>query len=158
MMSNEKKGSSGTKELSTENCQLKTDKGFTILELLVVVAIIGILAAVSMALLSDTRARSRDARRLSDMREIEKALNLYYAENGHFPDEDGTDPAITGSDDVSTALEGADLISETPTDPLHPTYTYRYESADTTDFTLFFCLETDTIQGFNSDCDNTIIP
>jgi type II secretion system protein G len=135
-----------------------TKRGFTVLELLVVVAIIGILAAVSMALLSDTRARSRDAKRLSDMREIEKALNLYYAENSQFPNEDSTDPAITGSDDVSSALETAGLISQTPTDPLHPTYTYRYETTDGTDFTLFFCLETDTIQGFNADCNNTIVP
>lgn len=134
------------------------NRGFTVLELLVVVAIIGILAAVTLALLSDTRARSRDAKRLSDMREIEKAINLYYAENGNFPVEE-TEITITGEDDLSGVLEGASLISEVPADPLHDSYTYRYQSFNSgSDFTLTFCLETDTIQGYNADCNNTIKP
>ena len=134
------------------------NSGFTILELLVVVAIIGILTALAMALLSDTRARSRDARRLSDVGEIEKALNLYYAGIGNFPISVST-TTITGDDAVSTALKNQNTISETPRDPLHDSYTYRYQSNDLgTTFTLYFCLETDTIQGFESDCSNFIKP
>ncbi len=59
--------------------------GFTLIELLVVIAIIGILSAVVISSLRVARERARDARRLSDMKEIETALALYYNDNGRFP-------------------------------------------------------------------------
>lgn len=132
--------------------------GFTILELLIVVAIIGILSAATLVLLSDTRARSRDAKRLSDMREIEKALNLYQTSNGNFPVSVST-TTLTGEDSVSTALENGGHISELLPDPQHPDLTYKYSTnANGTDFTLSFCIETDTIQTFSQGCSNTITP
>jgi prepilin-type N-terminal cleavage/methylation domain-containing protein len=60
--------------------------GFTIVELLVVIAIIGLLAAVVLASLNAARGRSRDVARLTQMREVEKALNLYYLNHGTYPD------------------------------------------------------------------------
>lgn len=59
--------------------------GFTLIELLVVIAIIGILAAVILASLNDARAKARDARRLGDMKAIQTALEMYYADNGQYP-------------------------------------------------------------------------
>src|SRR5688572_8089243 len=59
--------------------------GFTLIELLVVVAIIGILAAVILAFLSPARMKARDTRRISDFREIRKALELYYNDYGSYP-------------------------------------------------------------------------
>ncbi|TSC78674.1 MAG: putative General secretion pathway protein GspG [Parcubacteria group bacterium Gr01-1014_33] len=52
--------------------------GFTLIELLVVIAIIGILASVVLASLNNARRKSRDARRISDMKQIQLALELYY--------------------------------------------------------------------------------
>lgn len=60
-------------------------KGFTLIELLVVVAIIGILAAVVMSSLNSAREKARDARRMSDIKEIGKAIELYIADNGYAP-------------------------------------------------------------------------
>ena len=60
--------------------------GFTIVELLVVVAIIGILAAVIIASLNAARARGRDARRIRDIQEVRNAIELYISANGHPPD------------------------------------------------------------------------
>lgn len=60
-------------------------KGFTIIELLVVVAIIGILAAIILATLASPRDRANDASRLQAVKEIQKALQLYVANNGYFP-------------------------------------------------------------------------
>lgn len=57
-------------------------KGFTLIELLVVIAIIGILASVVLASLSSARSRSRDARRIADLRQIQNALALYISDNG----------------------------------------------------------------------------
>jgi prepilin-type N-terminal cleavage/methylation domain-containing protein len=56
---------------------MKKQKGFTLIELLVVIAIIAILSTVVMAGLNSARAKSRDAKRLSDIKSLQKALDLY---------------------------------------------------------------------------------
>jgi len=63
----------------------KHNRGFTLIELLVVVAIIGILSSVVLASLNSARAKGRDARRLSDMRQVQIALEMYYDSNGFYP-------------------------------------------------------------------------
>ena len=59
--------------------------GFTLLELLVVVAIIGLLSAVVITSLNTSRSESRNAAVLAQMAEYEKALNLYFSDNGQYP-------------------------------------------------------------------------
>jgi prepilin-type N-terminal cleavage/methylation domain-containing protein len=54
-------------------------KGFTLIELLVVIAIIGLLSSVILGSLNSARKKGRDARRLSDVKEIQVALELYYS-------------------------------------------------------------------------------
>ncbi len=63
----------------------KKKKGFTLIELLVVVAIISLLSSIVMASLNSARVKARDATRMSDMREIQKAIELYYSNAGHYP-------------------------------------------------------------------------
>ena len=60
-------------------------KGFTLVELLVVIAIIGMLASIITVSLSSARAKSRDARRIADLKTIEVSLRLYYTDNGMYP-------------------------------------------------------------------------
>lgn len=57
-------------------------RGFTLIELLVVIAIIGLLSSVVLASLNTARAKSRDARRLADLKEMQKALALYADDHG----------------------------------------------------------------------------
>ena len=64
---------------------MNAKRGFTLVELLVVIAIIGILASIVLASLSTARAKGRDAKRVSDIKEIQLALELYYDANGSFP-------------------------------------------------------------------------
>lgn len=60
-------------------------KGFTIIELIVVIAIIAILAAVVMVNVTGYIAKSRDTRRKADLHNIAIALDMYFANNGHYP-------------------------------------------------------------------------
>ncbi|GEM_PF-357962 len=62
-----------------------TKRGFTLIEILVVIAIIGILSSVVLASLAVSRAKARDARRIADLEEVKKALELYYDSNGEYP-------------------------------------------------------------------------
>lgn len=130
-------------------------KGFTIVELLVVIAIIALLSSIVFVSVTGTRARSRDARREADIKEIQNAVNLYAVNNRAFP-VCGSDVVINGSNDcLSTQLLAAGAMSQVPVDPLgkasgtcgDPTgYVYCYVS-DGTSFALRHHLETNTIEG-----------
>lgn len=63
----------------------KSAKGFTLIELLVVISIITFLSSIVLAALNTARGKARDATRQIEMRQIEKALALYYSDNGVFP-------------------------------------------------------------------------
>ncbi len=57
-------------------------KGFTLVELLVVVAIIGLLAGIAIVSVNSVRIKARDARRIADIKQIQNALELYNNEKG----------------------------------------------------------------------------
>ena len=78
----------------------KNKQGFTLIELLVVIAIIGLLSTLSIVALNQARARSRDARRLADVKQIQTALEMYYNDNYSYPPEASVAPGAkiaTGS-------------------------------------------------------------
>ncbi len=60
-------------------------RAFTLIELLVVIVIIGILATLATVALSSARSKSRDAKRISDIRQMQSALELYFTDNGSYP-------------------------------------------------------------------------
>ena len=63
----------------------KEFKGFTLIELLVVLAIIGLISSFIFVTLGSARERGRDGRRLQDVNQIIKALQLYWSDNGKYP-------------------------------------------------------------------------
>jgi len=63
----------------------KTKSGFTIVELLIVIVVIAILAAISVVAYNGVQQRGRDSQRSSDITALAKAIELYYIDNGQFP-------------------------------------------------------------------------
>lgn len=59
--------------------------GFTIVELLIVIVVIGILAAITIVAYNGIQQRSRDAIRVSDLKNIQKSLELFNVDQGRFP-------------------------------------------------------------------------
>lgn len=59
--------------------------GFTLIELLMVIAIVGLLAAIVLAGLSSARTKARDAKRISDLQSLATALQFYNNDTGHYP-------------------------------------------------------------------------
>ena len=60
-------------------------KGFTLIELLVVIAIIGLLSTLAVVALGSARQKARDAKRVSDLKQIQTALELYYTDKNAYP-------------------------------------------------------------------------
>lgn len=133
-------------------------KGFTLVELLVVIAIIAILFSITLVSYNDLQKKTRDTRRISDVNEFRKALDLYLISHGTYP---ATSEQIVidrgASDTLSPALEGDGLISKTPTDVVGISgYVYRYNSDGKT-YTITIKFETDSLQGHPAG-DNSFTP
>ncbi|MCG2694602.1 prepilin-type N-terminal cleavage/methylation domain-containing protein [Candidatus Parcubacteria bacterium] len=87
-------------------------KGFTLIELLVVIAIIGILSSVVLASLNTARTKARDARRLSDIKQMQLALEMYYDDNGGYPVYATYATLVAGND-----LPAGGYLATMPVDP-----------------------------------------
>lgn len=118
-------------------------RGFTLIELLVVIAIIGILSSVVLASLNSARQKSRDARRVGDIKQLQLALEMYYDSANEYPQ------ALSSL--VPTYI---------PTAPLDPqsgaAYTYAASAtSDATSYVLRATLETEH-SALENDIDGTV--
>lgn len=105
----------------------KKSKGFTLIELLVVIAIIGILATIVLVSLNSARSKARDSRRVSDLRQIALALEMYYDDNSTYPGtilQDGRAAAEWTS--MVGAIQTGGQMTAVPNDPLGGSATYAY--------------------------------
>ena len=68
-----------------KKAKFRSGRGFTLVELLVVMAILGILAVVSLANFRTSQMKGRDAQRKSDLRQIANALEAYMSDHGGYP-------------------------------------------------------------------------
>lgn len=120
------------------------NSGFTLMELLVVVAIIGMLASVVIANVGSARSQARDAQRQTDMKNIELALELYYDEHNEYPCEtasncsnqsSGANGKLHQGAGVVNLLESEGYMDEVPTDPLagDGVHYYYYDGAHCND-------------------------
>jgi len=144
---------------------MNNKKGFTLIELLVVIAIIGLLSTLAVVALNSARQKSRDSKRVADVKQVQTALELYFADlNGYPPPPTGETILGTGtmkaicSDNVcanavdcgfkaacgttDTVYMGLVPAAPTPQDGTCTTTTnrYVYASAAATSYSISLCL------------------
>lgn len=100
----------------------RKQRGFTLIELIVVIVVIGILASIVFVSFTVVQQRNRDAQRDRDIMEVQRALEKYYADNGMYPSvgSDNTGYALTT---LSAALTPT-YLSQIPTPPSAASYQY----------------------------------
>ncbi len=131
--------------MSYHKVKSKFSKGFTLVELLVVIAIIGVLATLVLLQLGAARARARDAKRIADVAQYRTAVDLYFDDNGFYPD----------------SILAADLgpYFAVPTLPVDPTtnvaYFYAYNVANpaTSFYQIAAELERRNVPALSADAD-----
>lgn len=125
-------------------------KGFTLIELLVVIAIIGLLSTLAVVALGNARQKARDARRLSDLKQLQTALELYYTDQTAYPTQSGTlgsgNWACLNSTGFAATACASPYMGQVPADPL-TAQSYVYTAASSS-YTVTATLET-TVNGLS---------
>src|SRR5687768_12937891 len=136
------------------------NKGFTLIELLVVIAIIGLLSTLAVVALNSARQKSRDAKRVADMKQVQTALALYYADTNNYPTAatavelgTGNQRALcsNGGWKATCAMGDRVYMGLVPAKPIPnetgcnsnttlPSNLYQYTSATGAAYTVTFCL------------------
>lgn len=108
----------------TKNCR---KKGFTLIEILVVITILGVLSTVGLSSFRLSQLKSRDARRKSDLAQVQRALEMYMNDYGSYP--------IANGGNIGTFVWGVDMMKDVkdtvymiklPNDPTgNPEYCYN---------------------------------
>ncbi|MBI3619581.1 prepilin-type N-terminal cleavage/methylation domain-containing protein [Candidatus Roizmanbacteria bacterium] len=127
-------------------------RGFTLIELLVVIAVVGLLSGLLVPNFMAARQRARDGQRKSDLRQIQKALELYRQDPASpvFP---AALPACNSP--LTNTVNGTTItyMSKVPCDPLNTVTKYYYSADNTTlTYTLSACLEN------TADADGVVCP
>lgn len=111
------------------NLNQSSQRGFSLLEVMVSISIIVMLASVLLASWSSAREKAQDSRRITELQQLKFALELYHNDHGHYPREsEGANGKIGEGAGVDTML--APYLSAIPVDPAgpnNPTYYYYYD-------------------------------
>jgi type II secretion system protein G len=126
---------------------LKEQKGFTLLELLIVIVIIGILALLIIPNITSAPKKARDTQRKTDLTTIRKGLEEYFVNNNAYP------ATLAALEDVNTGP----IMKDVPDDPKNSgvlVYTFT-NGTPTNGYTLKACLENAGDNGANVAADAT---
>ena len=147
-------------------------KGFTLVELLVVIVIIGLLSTLAIVALNSARAKARDAKRVSDIKQLQTAYELYFNDQNKYPPAataivlgEGTDCGTSQACDnlcnnatgfeYNTCSSGEVLMALVPKDPdpaaSGGSGTYVHTSATDAAYSIVFTLE-GTVGGLSGTC------
>jgi len=124
-------------------------QGFTLMEILIVIAMLGILATIIFGSYLSSLKKGRDSRRKQDLEQVSRALELYYSEQGRYPQESEVtfgqklDNPNSDDDDIF-------YMKQLPVDPMESyQYDYVVDSSDYQSYQLYSCLENDDDLDYN---------
>lgn len=102
---------------------MKAKNGFTLVEMLVVISIISILAVIGMSIYQPVVKRSRDSKRISDIKFIQSALEQYHADQIYYPSQSQLVPGSPLTNPAGTRT----YLTTIPKDPSagNPQYLYQ---------------------------------
>ena len=113
---------------------MRDNRGFTLIEMLIVIAIISILSGIVLVGVTGFQASARDTQRVADLRFAQNLVELYYARCGHYPgDSDCETGDITSWGELTDALSDIPGANKLPGDDAGDDGKARfyYESCDT---------------------------
>lgn len=127
--------------LSSLSSGLSSESAFTLVEIMVTLAIIAIVTTVSFVSFNQARIKGRDTKRITDVHVLQAALAAYYHDEGQYPTSLVPGTALVGP------VSGKTYLSQIPNNPLPrndnncPDQDYQYQSLDNnSNYLLDFCL------------------
>lgn len=134
-----------SRQVGTSPLTGRSKFGFTLVELLVVISIIGILTMIGAVAYSGAQKKARDTQRKTELDALSKALIMYYNDNGVFPalesDDFFSSTVLTGGVDKKDII----YLAKMPEDPKKGTgdfiYVYKYDKNTNKQFNIFANLE-----------------
>lgn len=124
------------------------NKGFSLIELMVSIAIVAILTALIIVNIASSRAKARDAKRISDIAQIQLALEQYFTKFNIYP----TSDEYAGTSGVPIRNIVPNFLSKIPVDPNGPAYVYAPDTVNNYyDYILSAELENKTSEGLTSE-------
>ena len=120
-------------------------KGFSLIELLIVIGIVGTLATIMLPNFIGSRQRAKDARRKLDLEQIRSAIEQYRSVNGQYPATAGVNTTCGNASGVTDSTPTT-YLSNVPDDPSCTTQRYYYAAIGTppNDYTVCARLEATT--------------
>lgn len=109
-------------------------KGFTLLEVILIIVILGVLATLISGNFITSLKKGRDARRKADLEQIQRALEMYYEDKKAYP------TSISFGDQLIDPASGKIYMQKIPNDPSGGNYKYVYDSTNN-GYKLYACLE-----------------
>jgi len=127
-------------------------KAFSLIELLVVIAIIGTLTTLAVFSINNLRAKSRDTKRVADIKKIQLVLENYYRDESAYPN------TMSFGGNLIGTKSSTSYMAPTPQNPLPwndgdcPNSDYSYQTSTKYGYKIQFCLNassSDILPGIN---------
>lgn len=104
----------------------KTVHGFTLIELMVAIAILAIVSTAGLIVFTGAQRSARDSKRTSDLSEIQKALEQYYAINKNYPTDNNVNVSNIAASNFGGFFQAGIPPQDPQNSPTYPNYQYYY--------------------------------